>query len=160
MGLSRSWSEFRIRGLEDLDGAFNNVFFHCFDSLTICFLCLVLNNPLHDAAENGHLVIVKLLLIYGADINTLTNDGETVLHSMLHGRNLEEPYPEQKLLEVMEELLNEKYNIDLKLKCGEGLTPLETAIKLGRLKMAKMIAKVLCPKPKISDSIYPLKQLL
>ena len=52
MGLSRSWSEISICGLEDLDGAFNNVFFHCFDSLTICFLCLVLNNPLHDAAEN------------------------------------------------------------------------------------------------------------
>ena len=52
MGLSRSWSEFSICGLEDLDGAFNNVFFHRFDSLTICFFCLVLNDPLHDAAEN------------------------------------------------------------------------------------------------------------
>ena len=53
--------------------------------------------PLHDAVENGHLAIVKLLLIYGADINALTIDGETVLHTMLHGRNLEEPYPEFNL---------------------------------------------------------------
>ena len=119
--------------------------------------------PLHDAAEKGQLATVKLLLIYGADINAQTDDGcETILHTMLHGRNrsLREPYPEQKLLEVIEELLDAKYKINLKLKCSKGLTPLETAIKLGRLKMARMIAKVLCPKPKISDSIYPLKQLL
>ena len=116
--------------------------------------------PLHDAAENGQLATVKLFLVYGADINAQTDGGETILHTVLHGRNLEEPYPEQKLLEVMEELLDEKYKINLKLRCSKGLTPLETAIKLGRLKMARRLSKFLCAEPKITDSIYPLKHLL
>ena len=60
----------------------------------------------------------------------------------------------------MEELLDEKYKINLKLKCGEGLAPLETAIKIGRLKMARRLSKFLCSEPKITDSIYPLQCLL
>ena len=116
--------------------------------------------PLHDAAEKGQLAIVKLLLIYGADINAQKDNGETVLHTVLHGRNLGGHYSEQKLLKVMEELLDEKYKINLKLKCSKGLTPLETAIKLGRLKMARRLSKFLCSEPKITDSIYPLKHLL
>lgn len=35
--------------------------------------------PLHDAAVNSHVQIVKLLLRYGADSKALTADGKTAL---------------------------------------------------------------------------------
>ena len=63
----------------------------------------------------------------------------------------------------MELFLDEKYGIDLTISCfteDDEKTPLETAIKLGRLKMARRLSKFLCSEPKITDSIYPLKHLL
>lgn len=33
--------------------------------------------PLHEAAREGHLEIVKLLIEHGADINTRDTDGKT-----------------------------------------------------------------------------------
>ena len=117
---------------------------------------------LHYAAQEGQLAIVEELLKYGADINAQTYEGETPIHKLLLGNNDAdpEPYPEQELLKVMEVLLDERYGIDLTLQSGAGLTPLETAIRLGRLKMAKHLSKLLCSEPKITDSIYPLKRLL
>ena len=35
--------------------------------------------PLHDASENGHLNVVKILLANDANVNASTIDGETAL---------------------------------------------------------------------------------
>ena len=117
------------------------------------------DTPLHYAALNGHLEVVKELLKYGADINAQSDDGQTAIHKLLHGTYIK-PYPEQEMLKVMKILLDKTYHINLRIKCNEGRTPLETAIKLDRLVLARKIAEVLCSKPKITDSIYPLKHLL
>ena len=115
--------------------------------------------PLHMAAKEGQLAVVRKLLECGADINAQSHSGQTPIHKLLNIK-LCFPILPQTWLMVMKVLLDERYNIDLTLKCSKGLTPLETAIKLGRLNMARTIAKVLCPKPKITDSIYPLKRFL
>ena len=118
--------------------------------------------PLHDAAEKGYAHIVKELLNHGANINARTNRGDTVIHKLLYCTTTPQydSRLENEYLAALEVLLDKKYGIDLTLKCKLGFTPIETAIKLGEHKMARMIAKFLCPQPKITDSIYPLKHFL
>ena len=125
--------------------------------------------PLHYAVLRGHLETVQELLKHGADVDALTSYAETPIQKLLQGDTGittytwpgSDGYSEEEMLEVMEVLLDERYGIDLTLKSGrDGLTPLETAIKLGRLKMARRLSKHLCSEPKITDSIYPLKCFL
>ena len=125
--------------------------------------------PLHTAALKGYLEIAHELLEHGADINAQDEDGKTPIHWLLEGDTTckihpeLDDYPEEELLKVMELFLDEKYRIDLTITSfteDEEKTPLETAIKLGRLKMARRLSKFLCPKPKITDPIYPLRYLL
>ena len=125
--------------------------------------------PLHNAALKGYLEIAHELLEHGADINAQDEDGKTPIHWLLEGDSTckihpeLDDYPEEELLEVMELFLDEKYGIDLTITCfteDDEKTPLQTAIKLGRLKMARRLSKFLCSEPKITDSIYPLKHLL
>ena len=51
----------------------------------IFFLCLYQRTPLHVAAENGHLEIVKHLFVHGADISAKDVDG---VSTYVHHRNL------------------------------------------------------------------------
>ena len=45
--------------------------------------------PLHDAAYNGHIKIVKLLLEHGADVHSRDNEGETPLHWAINTCHIE-----------------------------------------------------------------------
>ena len=101
---------------------------------------------MHIASGKGNISIVKELLRHGADINAQKNNGQTAIHILLHTQPHIECFPEQEMLKLMDVLLDKQYKINLELKCNEGLTPLENAIKLGLLKMARKIAKVLCSK--------------
>lgn len=50
--------------------------------------CVSLPRPLHDAVENDHLEIVRLLLSYGADPTLATYSGRTIM-KMTHSELME-----------------------------------------------------------------------
>ena len=64
----------------------------------------------------------------------------------------------QESLKIIQLLLEDK-SIDLNVRNEDSLTPLEKALKLKHWEIARMIAKKMCPTPKITDSIYPLKYI-
>ena len=115
--------------------------------------CDLDETALHKAAREGHLKIVKLLLEHGANMNALNIIGETPL--LVSMRSL--PFVEEASFDVMETLLT---RTDLNLRNHQGLGALDIAINLKHLKIAKLIAKRMCPVSKITNSIYPLKKFL
>lgn len=84
-------------------------------------------SALHIAAEKGDikgLKALKVLLLYGADINQTTPEGQTALHiAIQHNR-----------LEIAYELLRQGANVNLSDK--KGLTPLHIAAQHNRLEIA------------------------
>jgi len=51
--------------------------------------CRFAYTPLHRAAEENHLEMVRFLIKYGADVNAKTNNGQTALHRTARWGNLE-----------------------------------------------------------------------
>lgn len=72
-----------------------------------------LSTPLHLAASRGHLEIVKLLVKHGADITSINEAGESVLHYAAAGANNEHGR------DVIEYLVREEH-VDFKQKSNEG----------------------------------------
>ena len=130
--------------------------------------------PLYMAIYRGNIEIVQKLLQHGANINFQNSWGQTVLHYALEELSenfkwkLEDKCDE--LMDIIELLLRDEYEIDTNLRMtepfgDESKTVLEMAIELSYKynvcnEIVRMIAKKACLKPRISDSIYPLKHLL
>ena len=47
--------------------------------------------PLHIAVHEGYSIIVERLVGYGADLNAVTSDGNTVLHLVISRKNMKAP---------------------------------------------------------------------
>ena len=113
------------------------------------------STPLHKALWSPK--IVSLLLDYGPDLNIQEEMFGTPIHQALLFESNTMP---KKLVENVVTLMLEKgRNIDFNLEC-DGETILEVAKNKGFEKIVRIILKKMCPNPKISDSIYPLKMLL
>jgi ankyrin repeat protein len=80
---------------------------------------------LYDAAIEGHVGIVELLLDHGAEINAKTDDGNTPLHVAL-------PHP------AVVRLLLER-RADVNAVNGRDRTPLHEAAQEGHLQAAKLL---------------------
>ena len=122
------------------------------------------STALHEAATHirESVEIVEDLLRYGANINAQNKNGQTPLHCFVTicSRN---PKYNMKITQRFELLLKTLLNapgINLSIRCDGGSTALEMAIQHRMIHVARMIAIKACPKPKITDSIYPLKKLL
>ena len=112
--------------------------------------------PLHFAIDFAPDAdsIVKELLNYGANINIKAENGDTAFHKAFAS------YDIKKNENIIHILMDEKYNYNFNLKNEDGKTVLDIAIEQKNNDVARMIAKRMCPKPKITDSIYPLKNFL
>ena len=108
--------------------------------------------PLHLAIDSP--MIVSKLLEYCPDINIQDCQGRTPIHKALTS-NL----PKSTIMKTVTTILEKGKNINFYLEY-KGLMILETAKKNKFKKIERMILKKMCPNPKISDSIYPLKYLL
>lgn len=75
------------------------------------------NTALHLAAWQGHVTIVQLLLLHGADVNALGERGKTALHYAI-----EHDHPD-----VVEVLIS--HGADLQLADSEGLSPMAMAAR-------------------------------
>ena len=95
------------------------------------------NTPLHVAVLWGHVTIVKELLKNGANVNAKTNEDESVLHMAIR-QDFHDRY--QDRLCIIQLLLKDE-SIYLNLRNGDDLTPLEKALKLEHMEIARMIAK-------------------
>lgn len=88
---------------------------------------LARNKPLHFAAANGHIEVVKLLLDHGAHVSTTNEGGETPLHYATKGGHTE----------VMTILLDHGADVSAKgTSCG---TPLQWAARNGQTKAAELL---------------------
>ena len=121
------------------------------------------STALHEAATHirESVEIVEDLLRYGANINAQNKNGQTPLHCFVTICNRNPKY-NMKITQRFELLLKTLLNapgINLSIRCDGGSTALEMAIQHRMIHVARMIAIKACPKPKITDSIYPLKKL-
>ena len=53
--------------------------------------------------------------------------------------------------------MDERYDYNFALENKNGKTVLDIPIEQKNLDVARIIAKRMCPTPKITDSVYPLK---
>ena len=103
---------------------------------------------------------VKELLQYGANVNARLNDGATPLHEALKYAESVNNGGEGEPVRIVETVLQYGKDIDFNFKDEDGMTILDLAIQKKFHRIGRMIAKRMCPKPKITDSIYPLKLFL
>ena len=94
-------------------------------------------SALHIAATFHKVAIVKELLKYGANVNVAMIKEGTALHLAI-SKNYNSKH-EEKFATI--QAILEVENIDLNIRNKDNLTPLEKAIKINDLKIAKMIAK-------------------
>ena len=120
---------------------------------------------LHHTAEQRYLPNVVKLLDHGADPYVQDNKKNTALHlAVMEYQGKHGMYVIDELLDDIKgmknvSLINEDGETALEIalrKCTEGSNK---AKRKYYLTVAQKIAKVACPKPKISDPIYPLKFL-
>ena len=108
--------------------------------------------PLHAACEYQNVNIIKELLNHGANINVqFKSNGRTPLHQAMI-------YACKEPEEILRIFLQNRGDINFKLTCNKGLTILDLAIQKNYNIVARMIAKRICPTPKITDPIYPLSK--
>ena len=114
--------------------------------------------PLHHAIEGASIHdandMVTDLLNHGADINIQDHHGETAFHKALFWNSSDDSH---KIITI---LMNDRYNYNFDLKDENGKTVLDLAIEQKNYDAARMIAKRMCPKSRITDSTYPLKYLM
>ena len=121
---------------------------------------------LHFAVLFDHLEIVEKLLQHGANPNIQDKMGKTALHLAVEGMNACLRWKDDldKYVRIVQILLNNG-NMDINIKNKNGKTVLQLAIELSFKNeqfndVARMIAKKACLKPRIFDSIYPMKNLM
>ena len=61
------------------------------------------------------------------------------------------------LYNIIHLLMDERYDYNFALENKNGKTVLDIPIEQKNLDVARIIAKRMCPTPKITDSVYPLK---
>ena len=113
--------------------------------------------PLHCAflGWNGDYAstkkIVSMLLNFGANVYAKDSNGITPIQKALTSdlSNIED---------IVIIMLEKEKNTKIDSKTGS--TILETAMKKGFVKIARIVLRKICPEPKISDAIYPLKYLM
>ena len=113
--------------------------------------------PLHCAflGWNGDYAstkkIVSMLLNFGANAYAKDSNGITPIQKALTSdlSNIED---------IVIIMLEKEKNT--KIDSRTGSTILETAMKKGFVKIARIVLRKICPEPKISDAIYPLKYLM
>ena len=120
-------------------------------------LSKTLETPLHYSIEgaclgDGSDDMVKELLNHGADINIQDELGETAFHKVFARYHFV-----NNNYNIIHLLMDERYNYNFALENKNGKTVLDIAIEQKNLDVAKIIAKRMCPTPKITDSVYPLK---
>ena len=125
---------------------------------------------LHRTAERKLVRNVNKLLDHGADPYVQDNEKNTALHRAVI--EYQKYHNDNHGVKVIEELLDDVKGMkNVSHRNADGETALEIALRKcteGSNKakrkyyftVAQKIAKVACPKPKISDPIYPLKFLL
>ena len=102
--------------------------------------------------------LVSILLDYGADLNCKDDEhGITPIHEILIRNNPKQLEPKDE--EILTIMLNKGKNIDFNLQY-EGKTILEMALEKEYNNIARLIVRKICPKPEITDAIYPLKYFL
>ena len=128
---------------------------------------------LHLAIGCGSYEIVKKLLQYGANVNIQDEFGRTPIHFAVECIGINAgvytlPFEKQgydNSMRILETLLKKAIvDIDLSLKDKNGRTAIQLAFDNIKnqyfKKVVRMMIKAACPKPRISDSIYPLKHFL
>jgi ankyrin repeat protein len=85
------------------------------------------NTPVYEAAAHNHPELVKLLLDYGANINTCTNAGETPLHGAITAHHLS----------MVKLLLDNDADINASLASGQ--TPLRLAVIKGYADIVELL---------------------
>ena len=122
------------------------------------------STSLHEAATHirKSVVIVEDLLKNGAYINAQNRNGLTPLHCFItvSERGKVKKLKMSRKFELHLKTLLNAQDINLSVRCDGESTALEMAIQHKMIHVARMIAIKACPKPKITDSIYPLKKLL
>ena len=117
--------------------------------------------PLHIAVESAcmddNCDTVSLLLKYGGNVNAQDIDGDSALHKAV--RYYAEIVCGDKNM-IVETILEKGTNVDYYLKNNEGKTALQVAIDEKDTNTARMLAKKMCPKSKITHSMYPLNYFL
>ena len=109
---------------------------------------------LHLACEKGYFEIVEVLLNHGADINVQDFEGKTPIHSLLISECCQ-----MKIAKILRYLIENGNNINWNIT-SYGKTALDISIENGFDKISRLILRQVCPEPKISHSIYPLKLFL
>lgn len=84
--------------------------------------------PLHSVATTGNVLLAKLLLQHGADINAQQQSGVTVLHSSAHNG----------FFELVKLLLENNANPNLKMNTGQ--TPLDMAIAADHKNVVELLS--------------------
>ena len=101
-----------------------------------------LRTPLHLAAQNGHLEVVRFFMANLMDKNLVVNNGQRApLFSAILGGHLN-----------VCKLLIEEYKADVTLSNDYAMTPLHLASKLGHLEIFKFLCKYVFKKNTLDDN--------